>query len=104
MPLAGYTASGRALIEKAGGVSVFFIDAESLTFEAPFTESDWSPAMKRALAFNPPGQRFAKAPVPGLHGCDDNVVPPTSNKRTVARGLPAAQSRGRDMKGTTTAA
>jgi hypothetical protein len=92
------------LIEKAGEVSIFFADVESLTLEAPFIEGDWSPVMKKALAFNQPGQRFAKAPVPVLHGCDDNVVPPTASKRTVARGLPAARSRGRDMKGTSTAA
>ena len=92
VPLAGFTASGRALIDKAGEVSIFGVYAESLMLEPPFFEGDWSPAMKQALALNLPGQRRAAAPMLVVHGGDDNVVPPAASERTVARARAAGST------------
>ena len=92
VPLAGFTPSGRALIDKAAEVSIFGVYAESLTLEPPFFEGDWSPAMKKALALNLPGQCRAAAPVLVVHGGDDNVVPPTASERTVARARAAGST------------
>ena len=93
VPLTGFTASGRALVELAGQRSIVGVFAESLKLDPPFfSGSDWNPAIQRALALNRSGQRSSAAPILLVHGSDDHVVPPQASEDLLRRAQAAGSS------------
>ena len=93
VPLDMFTDSGKALIARAGEVSITGIFAESLKLPKPFFGAEWSPAMKKALEFNTPGQRKGAAPILVVQGTADNLVHPAETRKLLAR----AQQSGNDI-------
>jgi pimeloyl-ACP methyl ester carboxylesterase len=93
VPLDMFTDSGKALIARSGEVSITGVFSESAKLPGPFFGADWSPAMKKAMQFNSPGQRRGAAPVLVVQGKKDNVVHPEETKKLEAR----ARQSGNDF-------